>query len=279
MPHVKVGPSELYYEIRGEAGPPVLYLLGLGSFAVSPNEYRLEDLLAREARVLLMDTRGLARSAPHPAGEYSIEGFADDAAALMDHAGWPEAHLVGTSMGGMIAQAFAYRHPERIRTLALMATAPSGTDGLAPDDETLAILENRDGLPAAEAGRRAWTTSNTTEFIEHHRDYLEWREGEKAKYPVNREVYRQHLAALRAFDSRPWLGELRCPTLVAWGEADRIIPARNSQRLAESLPHAERLAFPGLGHGFPTEARAELAAALRGLWARLPSGAPVGEQA
>lgn len=277
MPYAAVGPGPLYYEIRGAAGPPVLYLLGLGSFIVAPRPFRLEDRLSAAARVLLVDIRGVGRSAPDPGGEYSIEGFAADAAAVLDAAGWDRVHVAGVSMGGMIAQAFALAFPDRTATLALLATAATGASGLQPDDETMAILENRDGLPEAEAARRAWATSYTQAFIDAHGDYLEARRREQARTALDRTVYQRHLAALRRFDAGPRLGEIRCPTAVLWGEADRIIPPANSERLAALVPGALRRAFPGLGHAFPTEAREAVAAYLCDrLWTRAPLDATVG---
>lgn len=268
MPHVQVGPGELYYQVRGEGGPRVLYLLGLGSFAVAPTPYRLEDVLAREAQVLLPDARGIARSTPAPDGNYTIAGFADDAAALLDHAGWDRVHVVGVSMGGLVAQAFARQYPERTATLALLATAAGFARGEGPSRETAALMQNRDELPGDEAARRAWATSYTEAFIAEHGEYLEWRREQQAPYPSDARTNQQHLVAAWRFDTSGWVGELGCPVLVAWGDADRIVPASNSRRLAALVRHAETLALPGLGHAFPTEARAEVATALRRLWAR-----------
>ena len=277
MPHVAVGPGDLYYEVRGEAGPPVLYIFGLGSYMVPPNAYRLEDRMAARARVLLVDNRGVGRSAPLTNGTYRIEGFADDAAGVLDALAWDRAHVVGISMGGMIAQAFAHRHPDRTATLALLATTPGGSDTVPPTDAVMAILENRDGLPPAEATRRSWTTSYTPEFIERERAFLEWRREEQARTPLDPRVYGRHLAAARRFDATAWLNETRCPTLVVWGEADQLIPAENSQRLARLVPGARTLALPGLGHGFPTEAAGRTVEALRDLWSNAPVVDPAQE--
>jgi len=275
MPYAQAGPGEMYYEVRGDAGPWVLYLLGLGSYMVEPTAFRLEDNLSKHARVIMTDTRGVGYSAAHPQPGCTLEDIADDAASVVETLGLPRVHVVGTSMGGMVAQAFAHRHPNLTYSLTLLATCAGwGSDDVVPpNDATIAILENRDRLPAAESTRRGWTTSYTASFIKEHADYLEWRKDAQAERPLNPKVYAAHMKACQAFDSRAWLGEIACPALVVWGTDDQIIPAANSEQLAARIPHARTHVLQGLGHGFPTEAREELSTLLGSFWSGVESEA------
>src|SRR5688572_29591944 len=120
MPVTRAGENDLYYEIQGEGpGEPAVLLMGLGADVYSWE--RVAPALGQGRRLLLVENRGVGRSAK-PRGEYTTAAMADDAAAVMDAAELPRAHVVGISLGGAIAQELALRHPGRVRSLALLAT-------------------------------------------------------------------------------------------------------------------------------------------------------------
>ena len=129
MPFADRGPASLYYESRGR-GPAVLLVMGLGMTLAA--WWRTVPVLAASFRVLTFDNRGVGRSEP-AALPYTVAQMADDAIAVLDAAGEDAAHVYGISLGGMVAQEAALRHPERVRALVLGATTPGGSRATAPD--------------------------------------------------------------------------------------------------------------------------------------------------
>jgi aminoacrylate hydrolase len=120
--------ATLHYELHGAAGEPVLLIQGVG---VIGNGWKPQvDGLSASHRLLTFDNRGIGQSTLAKGAPFSIEQMADDARALMDAAGWDSAHVVGHSMGGVIAQRLALTHPKRVRSLALLCTVARGKDAV-----------------------------------------------------------------------------------------------------------------------------------------------------
>ncbi|HEX9102081.1 MAG TPA: alpha/beta hydrolase, partial [Polyangia bacterium] len=118
---------KLHYERHGEQGEPMLLVMGLGS----PLEFWefQTPVFARTHRVCVYDNRGVGKS-DKPAGPYDVRTLAEDAVAVMDACGFDRAHVVGLSMGGMIAQELAIRHPDRVGALVLAATYAKPDDNV-----------------------------------------------------------------------------------------------------------------------------------------------------
>jgi pimeloyl-ACP methyl ester carboxylesterase len=242
--------AELYYESTG-AGAPVLLVMGLGMNATG--WWRTVPVLAERLRVLAFDNRGMGRSS-QPPGPYSTAQMADDAVAVLDAAGEATAHVYGISLGGMIAQQIALRHPDRVRSLVLGATTPGGPGHTAPDEGTLAFFERRGSMPPEEAvwasvpynygpATRARNAQRIGEDI-----------SERLRYPFAAEPYRAQLGAAMSHDIFDRVAEIRAPTLVVHGDADRMIPPANGRVLADSIPGARLSMWPGAGHLYFTDA-------------------------
>ena len=131
--------AKLYWEEHG-AGDPLLLIMGLGASLEAWD--RIAPALAKKYRTILFDNRGVGRS-DVPPGPYSLETMADDAAAVLDAADVPSAHVMGISMGGMIAQELALRHPRRVRKLILGCTSCGGREAVRADAEVAAALKAR----------------------------------------------------------------------------------------------------------------------------------------
>src|ERR1044072_1532546 len=139
MPHTARDAVTLYWETHG-TGDPLLLIMGLGVTLEGWN--RLGPALAQHYQTILFDNRGTGRS-DTPPGPYSIPDMAADAAAVLDAAAIDRAHVFGISMGGMIAQEFALRYPDRVRSLILGCTACGGRDSVPAQPDVVAALGAR----------------------------------------------------------------------------------------------------------------------------------------
>lgn len=244
MPLVKVNDINMYYESHGE-GEPLLLIAGTGSNS-SQWGFMIPALSAKY-RIVAFDNRDAGRSDKTDVS-YSIDTMADDAIGLMDTLGIERAHILGTSMGGMIAQSLACRHPGRVNRLILavtmMKTSPRNHYAVSQ-----AIRHVRDGSdPGALADYTlAWSFSD--QFFEQpgvaemvRKSMLEM---------LNRstlDAFERQDAATAAFDSRPWAGTIAVPTLVLAADDDITVPSGHSSGvLAKVIPGARLVTIPG-GH-------------------------------
>lgn len=247
MPLLERERHSLHYEESGDRrNPPVLLIMGLG---VSSRAWqRLPRILSERFFVVAFDNRGTGRSARH-GFVYRMRDLADDAVAVLDAAGIGQAHVFGISMGGMIAQELALRHPGRVRSLALGATFASFRRGHRASLRTtldLIALNLRSSV-AERAARllvsREWERRNPGGAQRWLRD----------SDPAGvRSAVAQLLAIVRHHALKR-LAQIRVPTLVITGDADRLVPARNSEVLARAIPGARLLVLEGAGHCFPLE--------------------------
>ncbi|MCB9743398.1 MAG: alpha/beta fold hydrolase [Alphaproteobacteria bacterium] len=248
MPHAPLPDLQLYYERRG-AGPPVLLIMGL-SVGVEGWSGQL-DALAQDHEVCAFDNRGVCRS-DAPWGLYTTGQLAEDALALMDHLGWERAHVVGHSLGGMIAQELSLRAPERVRTLSLLSTHGGGLiDGLPTSTAMWCILRSLTARSREAALQASMTSNLSPRYVEQ----VGWQSilDDLLRYPARARplsgVLGQLHAALR-HDARPRLEALReKPVLVVHGADDLMVRPRNGRWLAETL-EAEWLHLEDAGHAF-----------------------------
>ena len=257
MPLVDRRRHTLHYESLGQAGkPPVLLIMGL---ALSSRAWdRLPELLSRDFHVLVFDNVGTGRSA-RSGFVYRMRDLAEDASAVLDHAGIASAHVFGISMGGMIAQELALRHPQRVRSLALGCTFASWRKGTAPTFSTkldLLLLN----LGFATPGRIARVLVSAEWHAAHPNGALEWLR--RAERTALRFATAQMLAITR-HNTLDRLSRIRVPTLVLTGSADKLVPPANSVVLARAIPGARLVMIEGAGHVFPLEREEETFQLLR----------------
>jgi len=246
MPSVDVAGTELNYERAGE-GEPLLLIQGMSATHLAWGRPFLEVLEA-DFDCVVFDNRGMGLSG-HAAMPFAIADLAADALGVLDGLGIESAHVVGISMGGMIAQELALARPERVRTLTLGATYCGGPEGRLMGEDVLQLLGEamRSGDP--EDMRRAmWEINLSPEFRAEESRYAAFLAMAGA-LSAPRPVVMEQMRACAAHDTSTRLGQLAVPTLVVHGTADRLLPVANGHQIA-ALLSVEPTLLENVGHMF-----------------------------
>jgi 3-oxoadipate enol-lactonase len=243
MPFVTVNDVELHYELEGDGEETVVLVNGLADDLTTWG-YQMDDLLAAGYRVLRFDNRGVGRSAK-PAGPYTTRLLAEDTKALVDHLGLSGFHLLGVSMGGMIAQEYALAWPGDLASLVLACTYAEAGPFCGRMFSMWADVALFGGVATVMRDVALWAF--TPAFFEERPE--EAAEFDTAMAMIDQPVpaYLAQLHSIRRHDTRERLGELAVPTLVLAGESDILIPVALSKRLQEAIPGAEWATTAG-GH-------------------------------
>jgi len=247
MPQAKVGEIELSYERAGE-GPPLLMIMGMSGTFDHWNAAFLDDL-RRDFETIVYDHRNIGASS-RPGGPVTIAQLARDAAGLLATLELESAHVLGISMGGMVAQELALSHPERVRALALGCTYCGGEGSLLASEEVMRRLA--EGMMSGDrerALRTAWEVNVSPTFAADERAYARFREiGLRRAAPV--EVIMEQMRAITEHDTSTRLPELALPTLIVHGTLDEMLPGQNGHMIASLIPDAHLEIFDGVGHLF-----------------------------
>ena len=231
-------------------GDPVLLVAGLALPGAS--WWRTVPVLSRRFRVLTYDHAGVGRSAGvRPS--YSTARMALDAISVLDGAGVERAHVYGCSLGGLVAQQIATRHPDRVRSLVLGATHPGSRRAQPPDRDVLSFLRRRPELPSREAAWACVPYNYGSRCRRHHLDRIAQDIAHRLELPYAKAAYRAQLFAGATHDSLLALRRLALPTLVVHGREDRVIPVQNADLLANAIPGAELHLLDETGHIYMTE--------------------------
>jgi 3-oxoadipate enol-lactonase len=242
--------SPLHWERTG-SGPPVLLIMGLGLSGGA--WWRTVPVLSRRLQVLTFDNRGVGRSRSLQLA-YTTEAMADDAVSVLDLAGVKRVHVYGISLGGMVAQQLALRHPSRVRSLVLGATHAGGPYMQRPDIDVMAFLWERLMLPSEDAAWRSVPLNYSGRCRAEHPERIAEDVAQRLANPFSEQAYRAQLFAAALHDCYDHLNRIRVPTLVVHGDDDRMVPVQNGRMIAERIPGAELLELPDTGHLYPTEA-------------------------
>ncbi|MFH2129236.1 MAG: alpha/beta hydrolase [bacterium] len=250
MPIVPVNDIEIYYEIAG-SGEPLLFFTGTGGDL--RNRYSiLESPLVDHFEVLAFDQRGLGQTSK-PDKPYSMAGYAKDGAGLLDALGWESCLVAGLSFGGMVAQEFAIRYPQRTRRLVLMCTSSGGAGG-----DSYPLLELSE-LSIVERARRTielsdirwdrqWQAANSKIFkaaFDLRVSQLEY----VSQDPVRAAGARRQLEARQWHDTWDRLPGLSMPVGIFGGKYDGVALPENIEKLQQAIPGATLEMFEG-GHLF-----------------------------
>jgi len=254
MPKVKVGDINMYYEIHGEGEPFVMIPGATGNV---DGEYRVIPVFAREYKVVAFDNRGAGRS-DAPDIPYTTEMMANDLAGLLDTIGIDSVHILGGSLGGMIAQQFALRYPERVISLILACTGFGGPHSIiTTDPEIIDARQHPKELPLKESIMQTLRLMMSQEFIDKNPELIEQLTAKMMEHPAPPQGHMRQVQAIIGHGTYERLPEIKAPTLVIHGEVDRNIPVENARILASRIPDAELVIMEKMRHGFMWEAEDE----------------------
>jgi len=254
MPKVKVNDIQIYYEVKGE-GFPLVMINGLGGNLDSWEYYHpLVEELSREFKLLMFDNRGAGRTDISDR-EYTIKLFADDTAGLMNALGISKAHILGISMGGMIAQELVLNHPEKVARLVLLSTCSGGSKDVQSSPEVSRTLSATSEMSQEERTRMLLPLCLTNDFVKRNPDFVEHVVQVTLKHPISEEAYMRQLNAVRKFSTYERLRQIKVPTLILHGRKDILIPPENGSILAEAIPNAKLVYFAKSAHMLAEEMR------------------------
>jgi len=241
MPYRTVNGIRIRYELWGEGETPLVLLHGLGS---SADDWLLQlPAFAPHFKCISLDLRGHGAS-DKPAGRYSVALFAADVAQLLNQLALAPAHVLGLSLGGLVAQQLALAHEAVVRSLILINTFP----GLWPPPRALlrVLLRRRSTILQPQDMTRAATAVADELFPDSRLALLrEWTIRRLAANDAD--AYRRATVAVLRFWPRR-LDQVKLPTLIIAGEQDRIVPRVYQARLRARLPHAAFVSVPNSGH-------------------------------
>jgi 3-oxoadipate enol-lactonase len=260
----RINGIDIHYRVYGE-GEPLLLIMGLGANADWWYPSFLE-LLAKQFQVAAFDNRGAGRTT-RAQGPYSIPLMVEDTVGLMDHLGWQSAHVLGASMGGMIAQELTLEHPERVRKLILMVTNCGGQEQVLATPETLGLLSfPREGLSDEEIARAILPLLFPRKWMDENPELVEETVRINTIAPISNECFMAQLNAIITWSDHARLSGLPHPTLMITGSEDMLIPPENSKILEEAIPDSCLVEFEEGGHGlfvqFPERTAEEVLAFL-----------------
>jgi 3-oxoadipate enol-lactonase len=235
MPTAHVNGIDLNYKLEGEGDETLVLVNGLAD-DLETWIFQMDDLLAAGYRVLRFDNRGVGQSSAPP-GPYTTALFAQDTKALVDELGIRDLHLVGVSMGAMIAQEYAIAHGGDLRSLTLACTYAAPGPFCSRMFATWADLAPQLGVPFVMRDVTLWAF--TVPFFEEREEKLKEFEQAMADLPQSVDAYLAQLNSIQTHDTTDRLGAIAVPTLVLAGEEDILIPVRLSQRLHAGIKGAE----------------------------------------
>jgi len=275
-----VGELELEYDTFGqERDPALLLIMGLATQMTAWPEPFCEALASHGFHVIRFDNRDIGLSTyldhlPLPSNldfvtrrvrpAYTLDDMAADAVGLLDALGIGKAHVVGASMGGMIAQLVAINHPDRVLSLTSIMSNLGGRDAVAP---SLRVVGRLLLPPPKDRAGRIRRQVQTQRLLAGGNPVDEARLEQLAVMSIDRSYHpagmrRQLAAAAAAPSRRDRLAKLRLPALVIHGADDPLVPAENGRRTAAAIPGARLLEVEGMGHNMPPKKWPELADAI-----------------
>jgi pimeloyl-ACP methyl ester carboxylesterase len=236
------------HHVRRGSGEPLLMIQGMSGHHLHWGEPFMTEL-EPHFDAIAFDHRGTGYS-PRVEGPFTLVDLAEDAVGLLDELGLESAHVLGISMGGMVAQEIVLRHPERVRSLVLGCTYAGGPQGSLTSPEVAQILtEGMQSGDRATALRAAWSVNVSEAFAADEAHYTAF-EAVSSQKPVAVEVIMRQMQAIARHDTSDRLAQITAPTLVIHGSDDRMLAASNGEAIARAIPGARLEILDGVGHMF-----------------------------
>ncbi|UCD01449.1 MAG: alpha/beta hydrolase [Promethearchaeota archaeon] len=277
MPKAKANNIEIEYDTFGDPlSRPLLLIMGLGAQMINWDEELCKKLVERDFYVIRFDNRDVGLSTKFDeAGEpdilklymqiqkgekieavYTLEDMADDAIGLLDSLNIDKAHICGMSMGGMIAQVIACRHPSRVLSLTSISSSTGNPDLPRPKPEAMQIL-----IKPVPTGREAIIEEGVNRMRIIHGNGIPFDEDRSRRFVTasyDRSSYRagysrQIAATLSMGNRKPALASIKAPTLVIHGSEDPLMPPDGGKDTAEAITGSDLLIIEGMGHSMPPE--------------------------
>ncbi len=248
MPYATIGDIDIYYEIHGPPDAPPLVLIG-GWASYRWIWFRQVPAFKEKFKCIVFDNRGAGKSSK-PDIPYSMEMFAADTVGLLDALDIEKAHVLGISMGGLIAQQVAISYPEKVRSLILVSTHFGGPNIIPMDDRNMALLIAipTETISKEQARDMRYRATFSEQFLRENRDVLkkidEW--AEKHPTPLFAQVHQS--SAVGAFNAEDEVKKIIAPTLLIHGDSDRAVPTKNSELLDNNIPNSRLSLIKGGSH-------------------------------
>ena len=278
MPIAHTNGIELDYDTFGDpAKPPLLLIMGLGGQKIAWDEDFCRTLADRGFFVVRFDNRDVGLSTkigggPPPdlgaaltgdlsSAPYTLEDMAADTAGLLEALGLPRAHVVGVSMGGMIAQTLAIHHPDKVLSLCSIMSTTGNPDVGRPKPEAIAVLMAPPADSREEAVSRSVEVAAVIGSPGFARDDAQIRERAGRAWDRDHDAFgmaRQLIAVLASSDRTGRLAGVQVPTVVIHGADDPLIDPSGGRATAAAVPGAELVVIPGMGHDLPLGAWAQV---------------------
>jgi len=247
MAKVEIAGREFHYE-RAGSGEPLLLIQGMSGTHVSWGR-EFKGALEESFDIVAFDHRGIGLSAPVD-GPFTIVEMAEDTAALMGELGLESAHVVGISMGGMIAQDLALAEPGRLRSLTLGCTYCGGPGSqLMPEENARKLMEGMASGDRDKAIRASYEVNLSPTFRADEGNYAAFHEM-ATSVPAAKGTIELQVQAIFAHDTSGRLGEIEIPTLIVHGTADGVLPFPNGEQIASLMPAARFEVLEDVGHMF-----------------------------
>lgn len=253
MPEVQANGITIYYEVAG-SGDPLVLISGLGYGLWQ--WHKMVPGLAEHFQVITFDNRGAGQT-DKPPGPYTVQILAADTVGLLKALGIDKAAIMGHSMGGFVAQEMAINHREVVSKLVLASTNFGGPNHIPVTPEAMAVLSDRSGDPV-ELVKRGVAIATAPGFVEDKPDVLQELIDYRLSVPVPPDAYNAQLqvglgllSAEASFEKK--LQHVPIPTLILFGEYDKVVPPGNADLLDKELPLSQVHILPNAGHMFPME--------------------------
>lgn len=243
MPTVHLNDIDTNYQLEGE-GPETIVLVNGLADALESWDFQVPALLQAGFRVLRFDNRGIGGT-DAPTGPYTSRMLADDAKALVDELGITDFHLVGVSMGGMIAQEYALNYPQDLTSVTLACTYAAPGPFCSRMFSMWQEMAQKMSVPFVMRDVTLWAF--TVPFFSEQPETAAEFEAEMAGLDMSVEAYLSQLNVIQKHDTTDRIAQLTVPTLVLAGQEDILIPTRLSHQLHDLVPGSEWASVPG-GH-------------------------------